>query len=345
MSELKIFFLLSGEHATLPFSECVAILESEGFNYKIVEKLDQVFIVKCSERAAKRVVNRAGMVYMCGNVLYDGSIDDFNVKKLDLSSLTIEGAKTFAVRFKRVKNYRKDVSLLQLAKHVGGFIHEYFKPKLKTDLEQPELLFQGVITSDDRLVFGLVLGKNKKKEFYLRKGKFRPFFYPGIMEPKLARVMVNLTRVKKGDILLDPFIGTGGIGIEAGLIGCKVIGMDLDKKMIYGSRTNLTHYNVINWHLIYGDARRIPLSKVDGITTDPPYGISATTMGEKAENLISEFLSQCEVILPRKKYLCFALPSKLNFANIKFPSRLHIIETHEMYVHRSLTRRILVVRS
>ena len=37
----KLFFLLSGEHESLPVSELKAILETEGYVYKVLEKLDQ----------------------------------------------------------------------------------------------------------------------------------------------------------------------------------------------------------------------------------------------------------------------------------------------------------------
>ncbi len=45
------------------------------------------------------------------------------------------------------------------------------------------------------------------------------------MSPKLARCMVNLTGVKENDLVLDPFCGTGGILIEAGIMGARVIGV------------------------------------------------------------------------------------------------------------------------
>ena len=38
----KLFFLLSGAHQTLPISEVQAILEAEGYNYQILDKLTQV---------------------------------------------------------------------------------------------------------------------------------------------------------------------------------------------------------------------------------------------------------------------------------------------------------------
>ena len=70
--------------------------------------------------------------------------------------------------------------------------------------------------------------------FEERKVQHRPFFSPISLHPKLARVLVNISAIKRDETLLDPFCGTGGILIEAGLIGAKVIGSDIEEKMIEG---------------------------------------------------------------------------------------------------------------
>ena len=52
--------------------------------------------------------------------------------------------------------------------------------------------------------------------------------------------------VKKNETLLDPFCGTGGILIEAGILGINIIGSDIDKKLVYGCKENLNFYNINN---------------------------------------------------------------------------------------------------
>jgi len=66
----------------------------------------------------------------------------------------------------------------------------------------------------------------------------------GMLPPKLARIMVNLTGVKKDQNLLDPFCGSGTLLIEALSLGIKhVTGTDKSEKAIQDSKQNT------NWFL------------------------------------------------------------------------------------------------
>ena len=71
------------------------------------------------------------------------------------------------------------------------------------------------------------------KRFVARVPKNKPKRHPAMLKPKLARLLVNLTGAKKQ--LLDPFCGTGSILIEAGVLGLKPLGSDIDPKMIWYS--------------------------------------------------------------------------------------------------------------
>ena len=61
----------------------------------------------------------------------------------------------------------------------------------------------------------------------------------GMMPPKLAQIMLNLSQVKKGQPVLDPFCGTGVILQEALLTGCRVIGSDANEKQVQNTKNNL----------------------------------------------------------------------------------------------------------
>ena len=83
----------------------------------------------------------------------------------------------------------------------------------------------------------------------------KPFFLPGVLMPRIARAVVNMTQINDG-IILDPFAGTGGILVEAGLISpaIHVVGCDIQEKMVRGSCKNLRFYGV-NFDVILGDWR------------------------------------------------------------------------------------------
>jgi len=62
----KLFFLLSGEHETLPSSEVKAILEAEDYAFKPLEKLDQALRLETDSSCAEAVKHRAALTRICG---------------------------------------------------------------------------------------------------------------------------------------------------------------------------------------------------------------------------------------------------------------------------------------
>jgi tRNA G10 N-methylase Trm11 len=61
----------------------------------------------------------------------------------------------------------------------------------------------------------------------------------GMLPPKLAQIIINLAKPQPNARVLDPFCGTGVILQEALLMGCAVLGTDLEPRMIEYSETNL----------------------------------------------------------------------------------------------------------
>ncbi|MCA9342405.1 methyltransferase domain-containing protein [Candidatus Saccharibacteria bacterium] len=61
----------------------------------------------------------------------------------------------------------------------------------------------------------------------------------GMLPPKLAQIIINLSQPKNGESILDPFCGTGVILQEALLMGFNVYGTDYQQLMIDYSNNNL----------------------------------------------------------------------------------------------------------
>jgi len=62
----------------------------------------------------------------------------------------------------------------------------------------------------------------------------------GMLPPKLAQIMINLSGAGDNDVLLDPFCGSGTILMEASLMGFKhIIGADLSEQAISDTRKNI----------------------------------------------------------------------------------------------------------
>jgi tRNA (guanine10-N2)-dimethyltransferase len=61
----------------------------------------------------------------------------------------------------------------------------------------------------------------------------------GMLPPKLAQIIVNLTNPSPGDTLLDPFCGTGVVLQEAILMGLSARGTDIEPRMVEYTLANL----------------------------------------------------------------------------------------------------------
>ena len=61
----------------------------------------------------------------------------------------------------------------------------------------------------------------------------------GMLPPKLAQIMLNLSKSERGLTVLDPFCGTGTVLIEAALMGTDVEGSDINMSMAEYSEENL----------------------------------------------------------------------------------------------------------
>lgn len=120
-----------------------------------------------------------------------------------------------------------------------------------------------------------------------RRATERPFFKPISLDPKLARLAVNLAGGPLDEYaVLDPMTGTGGFLIEAGLIGRNVIALDLEQEMVDGASKNILWAldceeisQIENVEIIRGDATDLSNSipkrwhqKISGLVLDPPYG-------------------------------------------------------------------------
>ncbi|OJI06897.1 hypothetical protein BK004_02035 [bacterium CG10_46_32] len=61
----------------------------------------------------------------------------------------------------------------------------------------------------------------------------------GMLPPKLARAMINLSGVPKESLILDPFCGVGTVLQEALLLGHRAIGTDIDEGAIRDTKKNI----------------------------------------------------------------------------------------------------------
>jgi tRNA (guanine10-N2)-dimethyltransferase len=344
---MEIAFILSLEHETLPEAELKAVLNAEEIPYKFKQKYNGFVTIEIPDEYIqnsfedlKSSLSRLSLTHEAFQLLIstdtEGLITKVNGYPWN-SIITDE----YVVRVK--KKGKSEVNTLEFEKNIGGIIKGQTEGKFKVNLENPQIFIRTVLI-DDKAFLGLRLIKIPKKHFFHLKPHKRPFFYPGSMSPKLARCMVNLTMVKRGERLLDPFCGTGGILIEAGIIGAKVVGTDIDPKMVKGTIENLQYCNIPDYEVFMEDVRKLELPyKVDAVATDPPYGISASTRGEESHILCREALVSLENLIKDDGRICMATPHYMDINEFVEGTKFKIIEQHHIRMHKSLTRVISVL--
>jgi tRNA (guanine10-N2)-dimethyltransferase len=342
---MEIIFILSGEHETLPKAEVSASLEAEEVDFKIKFHEKGVLILEINEKDYKIIDiigRRLAYVHEICKFLFKTSSENLkeNIENYPWEELI---KMDYAVRVKKI-DFESEVNSIEMEHEIGGLIKSRLGENARVNLENPATFIRTIVL-DNRILISERIFKIPKKHFYELKPHKRPFFYPGSMSPKLARGMCNLSRVKEGSVVLDPFCGTGGILIEAGIIGAKVIGIDIDEKMVDGTRKNLEFCHIKDYEVFRGDARNIKLSfKVDAIVTDPPYGISASTAGVESKKIYEDTLFSMQEIIKDDGFICMATPHYLNISELISHTKFKIIEQYMIRMHKSLTRVISVLQ-
>jgi tRNA (guanine10-N2)-dimethyltransferase len=233
--------------------------------------------------------------------------------------IEIEG--TFKVRCKVVSG---DKDSEEIEDKLG---EELSNPKNTVNLENPDKKIYAYVQGE-KIIIGELIQDLPRGKFKQRSNEKRPFSSPVSLDPVLARVLVNLSEVPVGGKIIDPFCGTGGILIEAGLCGMLPLGTDVKKEMVEGTRKNLEKYGILNHNIKQVDAEDSleKFEDIDAIITDLPYGKASKVEGkteEKFLNLISQF------------------DGKTVFMYDK-PELGDLKAQHEIYIHKNLTRYIFL---
>ncbi|WP_321508304.1 methyltransferase domain-containing protein [uncultured Methanoregula sp.] len=320
---MKLLFELSGENPTLPFAE----LDCVG---SVLDRRLQVAVAECPD---PRIAGRLAMTQVVMEYLgeCEPTLPAFEALLRDLS---LETTRTFAGRAKKVHGgslERNPCSQKEFERLIGTMISG------PVSLKDPEVEYRAIL-SEDRCYFGRVLFTIDRSAYDERNPGKRDFFHPGVMMPRMARTLVNLACVRPSDILLDPFCGTGGILIEAGLVGARSIGSDFDPMMVVGCRRNIQ-----DPELLLADATRLPFGShsIDSIVTDLPYGQSVCIKKtDTMDRLYADALDEiCRILKPGRRAVIVTHKDISGLA----ADHMTVLQRHDQRVHKSLTRRVLVL--
>ncbi len=155
-----------------------------------------------------------------------------------------------------------------------------------------------VIQVGDRYWTGVTCYVPDIEQFHVRSNE-RPVVSANVsISSRLAKLLLNVSGVRKGETVLDPFCGSGTILMEALLAGADAVGVDRDPVRIRNAEQNLEwlrkKYKISNrsYSLKVGDATQlenvIPGTQVDAVISEPIFlpRIEAAPSLEKAKKLI-----------------------------------------------------------
>lgn len=182
-------------------------------------------------------------------------------------------------------------------------------------IESQDLALSSVIIEKEKCTDIVVLVDKNKKEFFAKTLTVQPFrefshrdydrpskdMHSGMLPPKVARMMVNISQGKKNEILLDPFCGSGTILQEALLLGYqKVIGSDISPKAIKDSESNLKFLNLKNYKLLNIDAKNLKDLNVSTIVAEVYLG-PPNIIPQKLSAVINELLKLYQEVFANLK--------------------------------------------
>jgi len=203
------------------------------------------------------------------------------------------------------------------------------KTKAKIDLKHPDTDI--VVLKINNIYYITKTHWTNPKDYLHRKPHMRPYMHPSSLDPKLAKAMVNMLGIKKGTVV-DPFCGSGGILIEAGLMGFSVIGYDIEA--LSGCEKNLRYYKIKKYRLFRRNALTLD-KRHKYIVTDMPYGKNTKNIDK---TLYKKFIQNLNV-----KKAVIGLPETVNYRAIIRNTDYKLKGEFSIYIHKSLKKKIIII--
>lgn len=163
-----------------------------------------------------------------------------------------------------------------------------------------------VLAGAKEFILGKTLTVQDFEKYNLRDyGRPCPAPRSGMLPPKLAQMMINISKIRKNQTLLDPFCGSGTILQEAVNLGIEnLIGSDNEADAVSGSQKNLAWFQEkfkITPHslsIFQCDARNLAQNfaadSIDVIIAEPYLGPPLT--GRELSSIIQKNRDELEIL-------------------------------------------------
>src|SRR3989344_9536417 len=311
---MQYIFVL-GRDQELSKLEIESVLENKGINYKVSDEGKGNIVIDC-EKLKPSIIDEFGGIIKIVEVISNSSRID-HIED-NLSKVEIYNGKSNKIE------YYIDAFSTDLLSFVEDYLKDYFKSiKLKAlyrrEGEPSKLVSKNILETGINIVvfksfIGKVIAITNPKEFKERDLARPEVDYMKVISIRLAKILVNISKVKKGETLLDPFCGAGTILQEALLNGVNVIGTDKDEDSINQAQKNIEwlvkrYYIKNSYSIIKLDckdlSKRFKKNSINCVVTEPYMGpyIKRLPNIEEAKKLISELSILYDVLISNLKFL------------------------------------------
>src|SRR5258708_23917406 len=244
---MSMFLFLLGRTPELSLREIEAVTQKTSLNvltpHIALVELD-------SDEKAREVFSHLGGSLKV--MKHEGEFQDIDEKKLRehiVAYLAQSGRPTFAIaEFGREKFETIDPTEIKDAlqdQQNGSRFIEGPRDGLSSSvlLHHTKVIELNIIQVGNKVIFAQTLAVQDIDD-WTRRDRPKPYAdrKKGLLPPKLARIMVNLSKKETDDKqlrLYDPFCRSGTLLVESVLSGYEVVGSDLDKNSVQGTETNV----------------------------------------------------------------------------------------------------------
>ncbi len=288
---MKYFFIL-GSNPTLSLAEIYSLFGLKA-DYRLIDK--DCLLLEIDKLEVESLINRLGGTIKIGKIVATTAPADL-LAAVKEACQPLDNKKFFFgfSTYGKIGPTKALAMKLKKSLQADGVNSRWVTSKEKNlssvAVEQSGLLKHGqefvLIGEGQKIFVGLTEALQPFKDWSFRDyGRPERDDYSGMLPPKLARIMINLSQPDKTEILLDPFCGSGTVLSEAALLGCQqIIGSDISLDALDDTKANLAwmqekYHNLdFRCQLFQCDARRLHeiLSTTDigRVVTEPYLGPS-----------------------------------------------------------------------
>jgi tRNA G10 N-methylase Trm11 len=307
---MKYLFIL-GRNIELSIAEVKSFFEREKINFKMIARVKNGILVE-TEKHLPKIIEHFGGVVSIGEVLTEGNFEKISRDLENKPLYSVTGNKLNYVVFDFDGNDFDDILLYLKKKFKEESLKATFKNitgRIKMQEGETISKVSSNLIDEQYFVFLDCFGRITENYDYVsaeKRDMEKPVRRSELsISPRLAKILINLSQIKKGETLLDPFCGIGTILQESLLQNIKVIGIDKDKSATNDAKKNLEffklkkeNYKIINW-----DSSTAKISNVNGIVTEPNLGELQKKIPniEKAKGITRDFESLMIKVLKNLK--------------------------------------------